>query len=502
MDSLKRSIHSSLAVKITLPFVALFAAVLFALGLVLAREILLEVEARVEDQQRFVLEVATFPGFALGEESLRQIRDRAGRSAQADPAAATGHCEFVVLEEDGRTLSTIAREDRAAWPTVEALAAAVHARRLKPATEDLQRATLRLARQDWLVLYTARAARGPGAAMRRFYLLYPFAEIQNAQNRALRRIAALGGLGLALAAGLGLLVAHWISGPVRRLAVAAGRISRGGLNETLELPGPRRQGQRGDEIAELTRAFQAMVETLRNSQAELLKAERLAATGKLAATVAHGIRNPLTSLRMTVEMLQQRAGNVDAQTQQAYAVLLGEINRMALAVEELLTFARPRPPQRVPTDLNKLAAETLKFLERQLQHAHIQGSLDADAALPPDLPLDPEKVRQLLVNLVLNAQQAMVRDGTVTVRTRWDAVSEQVTLSVRDTGPGIAEEVRDKLFELFVSTKGGGGLGLAIAKQIAEEHGGSISFETSPRGTTFSVVLSAVQETQKEVGGG
>ena len=498
----KMNVPFSLAVKITLPFVALFAAVLLALGLVLAREILAEVQARVENEQRFVLEVATFPGFALGEESLRQIRDRAGRSEQAPHPSLSpggrgwgeggGRCEFVVLEDGGRTLSTIAREDRLSWSMVEALTAAVKAGQLKAADENIQRAMVRLARQDWLVLYTARAARGPGGALRRFYLLYPFAEIQNAQSRALRRIAGLGGLGLALSAGLGLLVAHWISGPVRRLAAAARRISTGGLNETLELPGLPRQGRRGDELAELTRAFQAMVETLRNSQAELLKAERLAATGKLAATVAHEIRNPLTSLRMTVEMLQQRAGNSDPQTQQAYAVLLGEINRMALAVEELLTFARPRPPQRVPTDLNKLAAGTLKFLERQLQHAHIQSNLEADAALPQDLPLDPEKVRQLLVNLVLNAQQAMVRDGAVTVRTRWDAGKKQALLAVSDTGPGIAEEVRDKLFELFVSTKGGGGLGLAIARQIAEEHGGSISFETSPRGTTFTVVLSAV----------
>jgi signal transduction histidine kinase len=149
--------------------------------------------------------------------------------------------------------------------------------------------------------------------------------------------------------------------------------------------------------------------------------------------------------------------------------------------------------------LNKLAAETLEFLERQLQHAHIGSSLDADAALPTDLLVDPEKVRQLLVNLILNAQQAMVRDGTVTVRTRWDAPGERALLSVSDTGPGIAEEVRDKLFELFVSTKGGGGLGLAIAKQIAEEHGGSISFETSPRGTTFTAELKA-ERGPKDVG--
>ena len=494
MDTLK----PGLALKITLPFVALFAVLLLALGVVLARQILGEVEARVEDEQRFALEVATWPGFDLGEETLRQVRDRAARPAQ--DGAARGHGEFVVLEEGGGILSTIVRDDHAAWPVVEALAAAARvggdagaprAGQLQPAGEQIQRSTVRLNHQDWLVLYKAPAARGPGAALRRFYLLYPFAEIENAQQRALRRIVGLGGVGLALAAALGLLVAHWISSPVRRLAAAARRISSGGLGEPLELPPPPPQGQGGDEIAELTRAFRTMVETLRHSQEELLKAERLAATGKLAATVAHEIRNPLTSLRMTVEMLQERGGGSDPQTREAYAVLLGEINRMALAVEELLTLASPRQPRRVPTDLNKLAAEALKFLERQLQHAHIQSRLEADAALPPDLPLDPQKIRQLLVNLILNALQAMVRDGTVTVRTRWDSGRRQALLAVSDTGPGVAEEVREKLFELFVSTKGGGGLGLAIAKQVAEEHGGSISFESSKQGATFTAVLGA-----------
>jgi signal transduction histidine kinase len=96
----------------------------------------------------------------------------------------------------------------------------------------------------------------------------------------------------------------------------------------------------------------------------------------------------------------------------------------------------------------------------------------------------------LLVNLILNAQQAIVRDGTIVVRTAWNAARNEVCLSVQDNGPGVAEEVGSNLFELFVSTKlGGGGVGLAIAKQIAEEHGGTISYETSPSGTTFNVVM-------------
>jgi signal transduction histidine kinase len=281
------------------------------------------------------------------------------------------------------------------------------------------------------------------------------------------------------------LVAHWVCRPVRRLATDAERLARGGLEAQLR-PGP--QAAR-DEIGRLADAFHAMVQSLRRSQEDLVKAERLAATGKLAATVAHEIRNPLTSLRMTVQLLAQRAS--DAATGEAYQVVLSEIDRLALIVEELLTFARPRPPQRVPTDLNRLAAESVKFLQRQFDHARVQARLEPDAGLPSGLALDPDKMRQLLYNLLLNAMQAVVRGGTVTVRTQWQADARRAILEVADTGPGIAAEVRERLFEPFVSTKPGGGLGLAVAKQIVEEHAGRIGFETSQAGTTFRVELPA-----------
>ncbi|HEY3323465.1 MAG TPA: ATP-binding protein [Planctomycetota bacterium] len=521
-----------LATKITLPFVALFALLLLVLGVVLAREILQEVESRVESEQRFILEVATFPGFALDEEALRQIRDRAvGRaSLPAEPPAGaagttaiqagtearpTARSEFVVLQSGAPVVTTFTRSDRAGWATVEALQKAAKTAPLDISAPEITRHISNLAGQRWLILHTTRASRGPAAATRHFYLLYPYAEIETAQNRALHRIIWTGAIGLALAAVLGLLIGHWISSPVRRLAATAKRISAGGLNEggtdTTTRLSPRQGANTSvppsDEIADLAEAFRSMLDSLRHSQDELLKAERLAVTGKLAASVAHEIRNPLTSLRMTIEMLKSRAGSgvapgslpagteagataADKSTQEAYAIVLSEIDRLALAVEELLTFARPRPPQRQPTDLNKLVTDTLAFLDRQLAHAHVKSLAELDAKLPSMLSIDPAKIRQLLVNLILNAQQAIVRDGCITIRTHWDGEKKSALLSVSDTGPGIAEEVRARVFELFVSTKpGGGGLGLAIAKQIAEEHGGTIAFETSAKGTTFTVTL-------------
>jgi len=470
-----------LATKITLPFLALFTFLLVTLGVVLAHQILTEVERRVENEHRFVLEVATFPGFVFNADTLRQIRDRAAHSSGETVSGARG--EFAVLQNLLAPVTTF--ETDAGSRVLSELQNAERAGRFPIADETIQRTTLTLNQQSWLVLYTSR---GRVPAVRRTYLLYPYDEIRRVQNAALYRIVGLGAMGLGLAAGLGLLIAHWISAPMRSLAAAATQVRTSGLQSPEKSDGL--DITRGDEIGDLARAFQAMLESLRASQADLLRAERLAAAGRLATSIAHEIRNPLTSMRMTLQMLQQKVATADTSSQQAYTILLGEVDRLTLAVDDLMTVARPKPAQRVPTDLNQVVESTVKFMERQLSHARIAAKLELEPSLPKDLPLDPNKLRQVLVNLILNALDAMVRDGTVTLRTRWDAETKTAILEIADTGPGIPESVRDRVFDLFVSTKtGGGGLGLAIAKQIAEEHGGTIQFDTSSKGTTFTIGL-------------
>ena len=477
-----------LALKITLPFVALFAVLLMVLGLVLAWETNEELENRVEREQRFVLEALSK---FLTQEMLVYIHDLEARSMNSkSPNART---EFVVFTGESSVLTTVPAKDPVAWRLIDDLKAA----RLKPefkAGPDFKRQTAVLNNQTWLILF--RSYSSEGSLPREIYHLYPYDDIALAKRTAIEHIMTLGLFGLLAAALLGLLMAHWVALPVRRLAAAARRISTAGLNEpipealaVLDRPNSPR---RVDEIGELTLAFQTMLESLRRSQNELLKAERLASTGKLAASVAHEIRNPLTSLRMTVQMLQQRSKETDPALKEGYVIVLREIDRLALAVEELLTFARPRPAQREPLDLHKLIADVLKLLDHQLAHARVKSAMDFDPKLPATVALDQNKIRQLLQNLIINAQQAIVRDGTVTVKTAWNAAANTVTLSVIDTGPGIADEVRERVFDLFVSTKaGGGGIGLAVAKQIAEEHGGSINFETSKQGTTFNAILAA-----------
>jgi signal transduction histidine kinase len=410
----------------------------------------------------------------LNETFLRGIRDRA-QWAEEESA------EFVAFDERGALLTTLSANADVRDPIVKDLRKAIADKALPGlGGPEMNAENLRLGGRNYLVLYATRFPTNS-----RFFLLYPRAGIEAAKRRALERIALFGALGLLLAAILARLVAGWISRPVRRLASTADRLAAGGLGEPLEedLEAAR------DEIGRLASAFRQMVESLRRSQEKLVKHERLAATGKLAATVAHEIRNPLTSLRMTVQMLAQKPA--DDATREAHAVVLSEIDRLALTVEELLTFASPRAPQREPVDLNRVVRDATAFLARQFQHAHVESVLDCDESLP-QLQLDPNKLRQLLYNLLLNGLQAIVRSGRVTVRTKWDAARKRARLEVTDTGPGIPDEVRARVFDPFVSSKpGGGGLGLAIAKQIVEEHGGTIGFDSSKDGTVFHAELPA-----------
>lgn len=473
-----------LATKITVPFVALFTLLLAILGFVLTRAIFSEVEAQVERQLRLVLSIAQFELLPPQPTFLRKLL----KSASGEPDRAG--MELIVMRDAGEPLTTLDAGDAVAAQLLEDLDTRAKDASLFPgleglkAAEETQITRCHLAGKRYLVLYRSGISRDK--TWNRYFLIYPQARIDAAQDRAMYRIMAFGGLGVLLAALLGRIVAHFITRPVRRLAATAGRLSAGGLSESLD---PEAVVSR-DEIGDLTRAFRTMVESLRQSQKEKLQAERLAAAGKLAASVAHEIRNPLTSLRMTVQMLVDKHGNGDDATREAYEVILGEIDRLSLSVDELLTIARPRAPRLEPSDLGALVCDTVAFLERQLKHAKVSVRIEGATDLPTDIPLDTNKIRQLLVNLLLNAMQAIVRNGIITVRIKLDASRNVACLEVSDDGPGIPEDVRDQVFELFVSTKdGGGGLGLAVAKQVVQEHGGTIAFDTSEKGTTFRIEL-------------
>jgi signal transduction histidine kinase/BarA-like signal transduction histidine kinase len=226
---------------------------------------------------------------------------------------------------------------------------------------------------------------------------------------------------------------------------------------------------------------------------QLLQAEKLAALGQTISGVAHELNNPLATILTWAERLSQRP--VDEKTRKGLETILSESERAAKIVRNLLTFARKRQSTRTMVDLNHVVRETLalRAYEQRITNVAI---VDALAAGLPQVFADAHQIQQVLLNLIINAEQAMLGAngrGTLVVRSWHDVDREAVILEINDDGPGIADELQPKIFDPFFTTKEvgkGTGLGLTVAYAIVQEHGGRIRLASaSGSGASFYVEL-------------
>jgi signal transduction histidine kinase len=236
------------------------------------------------------------------------------------------------------------------------------------------------------------------------------------------------------------------------------------------------------------------IQALQRTQDELIARERLATIGELAATVAHEVRNPLGVMFNSVASLRRIvAQSIDEPARDDLDVLITilneETNRLNAIVTDLLEFAKPRAMRTHDTALGELVRDIVSSLPTQNVLADITLELCAEMPL---VQVDPRLVRQAVLNLVLNALQAMPEGGSLTLATRVESElsGAYACVDVSDTGEGIAAEDAQRVFEPFFTTKASGtGLGLAVVKRVVEAHQGDLSVRTSPSGTTFTLRL-------------
>ena len=226
---------------------------------------------------------------------------------------------------------------------------------------------------------------------------------------------------------------------------------------------------------------------------QLLQAEKMAALGQTISGVAHELNNPLATILSWAERLAEKT--LDPPARRGVDVILGEADRAARIVRNLLTFARKRQSTRRMIDVNQVVTDTLALRA----YEHRLTNISVNAALASGLPqvfADPHQIQQVLLNLVINAEQAMLSAngrGSLVIRTWHNSDDDAVVIEVNDDGPGIPVEVRTKIFDPFFTTKEvgkGTGLGLTVAYAIVQEHGGHIRVESRPgRGASFVVEL-------------
>ena len=284
---------------------------------------------------------------------------------------------------------------------------------------------------------------------------------------------------------LGLILASFlvygILDPIKRLAFAT---SNGSADESS-----------GDEVHELSSHVHGLIKDVDNTRVELekrreqlIQSEKMAVLGKLAADIAHSIRNPLTSIKMRLFSLERNL-KLTAQQKEDLEVVSDEMHRLDNIVRNFLEFSRPHKLNVQKVDISKIIEMTLQLLEHKIKYGNIHVEYKDDLSIPL-IEGDPVLLKEVFINLIVNACEAMEDKGTLTIIQDIDT-DGKVCIKISDTGYGIPNHLQEMIFEPFFSTKDDGtGLGLAIAQKIIDEHNGNLSVKSiDGNGTEFIILL-------------
>jgi two-component system NtrC family sensor kinase len=319
-------------------------------------------------------------------------------------------------------------------------------------------------------------------------ILYVGAKMASFQQLLLSfrwQMALIAGSTILLAMLIAIPLAWSVTRPLSDLANATRKVAHGDWSVRVPFYGPL-------EMKTLAESFNTMVMTLKGTQEQLVQQEKLASVGQLAAGVAHEINNPLGSVLLYADILRKETPEDEAQTQADLEMIINEATRCKVIVNDLLNFSRQNEVLAQDTDLNALLGDISEEASKQ----DLFDDVDLVADLEPGLPLiqaDPLQLRQVFLNLMNNAAEAMPNGGSLTLRTRKGPGEGWVTAEVADTGIGIAPENMKKIYTPFFTTKPigkGTGLGLSIIYGIIKMHQGQIVVKSEPhKGTTFTISL-------------
>lgn len=289
-----------------------------------------------------------------------------------------------------------------------------------------------------------------------------------------------------------LLILRTISRPLQRITLAAVEVAKGSYGTEVGLRKSNDEiGLLADSFNEMSRKMASDIDQLQSLNDQLIRAEKLAAMGTLAAGVAHEVNNPLASISSLVQMMQSQEGH-SAETREKLNMISDQIQRITQVTKDMTNFARSRPAARTESNINEIVRTALRLasFDKTFQDLDIVAEMDDDLAL---VFVDEDQLQQVFLNLFLNARDAMTDGGTLSVKTF--RRKDEVLIEIADSGTGIDDSELNLIFDPFFTTKATGigtGLGLAVCYGIVTAHGGRIEVENSePSGARFTVILPA-----------
>jgi signal transduction histidine kinase len=451
----------SIQTKIVLPFILLFIIVIFVAPLVTITLLTRKYDEQFSRVTKKWLRVIVETGY---------IEDPQKVTAAYDAEVMVFNSTYTL---NYTTLKTLSDDDLRNLATSMKLSVA--RKQLEDAKGNIVLQNVTVGGKPYKVIYH------PLESNRLYCLMRPMDEITDAKQQVTLLIFGIAAIAILLLTLISHLIAKNLATPIKELVQFTRQVAGGNLDGQFPV-------KTNDEIGDLTLAFNQMTRDLHNSRRELIHAERLATAGKMAASFAHEIRNPLSSIKMLTQILMRKRDIPEARREKSLRSILEEIERIDVIVKGFMDFARPTTLDRTLQPLNPVLQEVLELMEANLNHHRIALIRKLDPELPP-LSFDRDKLKQVFMNIVLNAMEAMPEGGILEVLTTRDL--ERVRIDIVDTGAGIPEDVQERLFEPFFTTKPQGtGLGLANAKRILEQHGGDIQLGSRVgEGTTVSLWL-------------
>lgn len=443
--------------QILFPFAGLFLVVIVVISAVDAYLAVRAREAHTEQQLREVARTLLTSSFPLTDAVLRQTRGLSGT-------------EFVVTSPDGIVV-----------------ASSMEVTNLSAVDNPIDRwEQMRLGSREKIdsqtyfhsaIALTKRADRAePGL----LHVLYPERDWRAARWQAIYPPLVVGAISLVAVGGVAFAIAARLSKPIQSLQTQVGHLARGNF-QAVSLP------THNDELRDLVQSVNQLAEQLDETRRVIKRTERLTLLGQLSGGLAHHLRNDVLGARMAIQLHQRDCSAEDAET---LAVALRQLTLAEQHLQQFLAAGQPRPPQRQICNLREVVQDLVMLITPTCRHQRVDLQTEFSAGVEENFlaDVDPEQLRQSLLNLVLNSLEAAGPEGWV--RIECDASSGSVLrLRVIDSGPGVPPDIVERLFEPFTTTKPEGvGLGLTVSRQIAEAHGGSLTYHRNGA-TCFEILL-------------